>query len=443
MTPLHHAFARRAGLLALLLLNAGACGAADAYRQATEASAAARIDSRFFGIHAGYLVPVDGRRGGRATRWPDLPVGSFRLWDAQVRWAELQPARGQWQWTRLDALVDKVSGHGAELLYTLGSTPRWASARPDESCPYGQGCAAEPADMADWEAYVRAVARRYKGRIRVYEVWNEPKFQDRGGPRPRGFYSGTVDDMVTMARIARRVIREEDPQARLATPGFDGGPRWLEAFLAAGGRDLVDIVAYHFYARGDEDFVAQVVAVRGAMKRQGVEQLPLWNTESGFEADDGRPLAAGQARRPGRADSAALLAQTLVLAAAAGIERFYAYAWDHPLMGMVDEDGQALPNLQAYARVQAWLMGATVGPCRQPQPGVVACEGSKAGERFTIAWADGPPRDWRAAAPATGQRLRSQQAALAAEASAPAADNQTSPILQLGHEPVLLRWSAS
>lgn len=446
MKPLVRLAAALSVALASALVALPAVSASDVFQQAT-AAPSRPVDARFFGIHASYLVPVPGRREGRATRWPDLPIGGFRLWDAHVRWADIAPARGKWQWERFDSLVSEVSGHGADLMYTLGSTPRWASARPDEACPYGQGCSAEPADMLDWEDYVRSVARRYKGRIKVYEVWNEPKFYDPSSPaqgnggRPRGFFSGSVDNMVEMARIARRVLKEEDPQARLATPGFDGGAKWLEMFLAAGGRSLVDIIAYHFYARGAEDFAAQIVTVRGVMKRQGVSQLPLWNTESGFESDDGKALAAGAQRKPDATDTAALLTQTLVIAAAAGIERFYAYAWDNPQMGMVDAEGRALPSLAAYRRAQGWLAGATWGPCHQAEAGVVACEGQRSGQRVTIAWANEGRREWRPAPP-SAQRLGSAQAVLGDEIRSQGQDaDALPPSLQIGKQPMLLNWN--
>lgn len=389
------AVAMRLALALGLVLALGMARAADVFEQAT-AGPVHPVDTRYLGFHAGYLVPVAGQPQRRQTAWPGVPIGGYRLWDAYVRWADLQPERGRWRWERLDALVDLARRHDAQVLYVLGSTPRWASSRPDEACPYHLGCSAEPADLADWEDYVRAVVRRYRGRIAAYELWNEPKFQDGSGQRPKGFFSGSVEQMVAMARIARRVVSQEDPQALLLSPGFDGGPKWMEMFLAAGGASLVDVIAYHFYANDAEHFARQVVAVRAAMRRQGVERLPLWNTESGFEASDGEgPTSLPGSRRLGRADAAALLAQTLVLGAAAGIERFYVYSWDHLRMGMVDAAGNRLPGYAAVERVMQWLSGATVESCSAERGEVVRCDAVRQGVRYSIAWALRGDREWR------------------------------------------------
>ena len=61
-----------------------------------------------------------------------------------------------------------------DLVLTLALSPTWASARPTEASPYFKGSAAEPGDIRQWEDYVRTVAERYKGRIMLYEIWNEP-----------------------------------------------------------------------------------------------------------------------------------------------------------------------------------------------------------------------------------------------------------------------------
>jgi Glycosyl hydrolase catalytic core/Beta-galactosidase len=368
-------------LAASALLAATSCASmgADVYRQATPTPR--QVSKAFFGVHVLYLVP----RQGRSTAWPDAPVGIIRLYDSVVRWADIEPQRGRWQFDRLDGYVKLAEQHGAEVNYVLGSPPAWASARPTEKCPYGLGCAAEPADLSDWETYVRTLARRYKGRIAVYELGNEPKFYASPEQFPGGFFSGPVEKMVAMGRIAQRVLREEDPHARLASPGFDGGAKWMEMFLAAGGKSVIDILAYHFYAPDVPGFAQQVVTVRDAMARQGIASMPLWNTESGFEVDEPGARSLPY-KRITRDEQAAAMSQTMVIAAAAGIERFFVYAWDHLSMGMVDATDSRYPAYAAVARTATWLNGATMSGCRQDESGTLACNGDGDSGPFTVAW---------------------------------------------------------
>jgi hypothetical protein len=122
---------------------------------------------------------------------------------------------------------------------------------------------------------------RYKGKIAFYELWNEPYFTEVFGVTGRGHFTGSAVKMVEMAGIAKRVRDEIDPKARIVSPACVGQPKCLDAFLAAGGAGLVDVIAFHFYASPERipELAAEVKAV---MRRHGVEQLPLWNTESGY-----------------------------------------------------------------------------------------------------------------------------------------------------------------
>ena len=93
-------------------------------------------------------------------------------------WAELEPAKGVWNWGGLDNFVAAAQEHGvSDILLNLGQSPRWASSSPETAGHmYGTPALtpAPPANIQDWRDYVTAVAQRYKGRIRYYEIWNEP-----------------------------------------------------------------------------------------------------------------------------------------------------------------------------------------------------------------------------------------------------------------------------
>lgn len=362
-------------------------GRAEPYQEAT-AGREPVVGMPYFGTHFHRLVLNPGEKN-LLTRWPASSIGALRLWDAGTLWSEIAILPGQWKYDRIDAYVEQATAHHADVLYTLGGTPRWASARPEEKCPYGFGCAAEPVKMAHWEEYVRRVAQRYRGRIKAYELWNEPNFSDI--PRDRnaaGFYTGSIANMVEMARIARKVLDENDPSALLITPGFVNGSDRLELFLAAGGKKYVQAIAYHFYSEDTDRFVRQIVEVRNIMKRQGLEKLPLWNTETGVEVNPPASVPPTGAKTLTYAEAAERFAQFLVLGAAAGFEHYYHYAWDNERSGMMNRMGEPLPNQFAFEKIQVWLLGAKMLGCQKILPHAVICAGERAGARFAIAWAE-------------------------------------------------------
>src|SRR5215472_15169728 len=90
----------------------------------------AAIPASYFGMHIHSLAnPVP-------TPWPSLPVPEWRLWDAGVTWADLQPAKGQWRFERLDGYISLAEQHGTGVLLTLGGSPSWASAKPQLKSNY-------------------------------------------------------------------------------------------------------------------------------------------------------------------------------------------------------------------------------------------------------------------------------------------------------------------
>ena len=344
------------------------------------------IDASFFGTHFHRLVPEDAARS-RTTPWPKEKIGSLRLWDSMTRWGDLEPVRGTFNFTRLDAYVAKAQANSASVLMVLGSPPRWASARPDEPGPYGPGCAAEPANLDDWDRYVSAVVRRYKGRITKYELWNEPYFSDLPADRgqPGAFFSGSAASMVDLARRTRAVLDREDPKAVLLTPGFVGSVHRMELFLRAGGAPYVGGVAYHFYAGEDRELIKLHNDVRVVMSRSGLSQLPLYHTESGVAARDA--TAPAGSTLPDRTTAAALLARSMLLGAYLGMDRFYQYAWDNGNSGMVLPDTLArTPSATAFQSVQRWLLGTTLNGCHLEPNDTVQCEGTRAGNRLLIMW---------------------------------------------------------
>lgn len=343
-----------------------------------------KIESRYFGVHLHRLVLSPGEQAV-STSWPSVAFGAIRLWDSVTRWADVAPAAGQWNFTRMDTYVQAATHHRLAVLYTLGSTPAWMSSRPSEICPYGHGCGAEPVRMAHWEEYVRRVSTRYGNRIAAYELWNEPYFSDVPRDKGRtGFYTGSIEAMVEMARIARRVLDEIVPGTPLCSPGFVNGPDRLELFLAAGGKQHIQAICYHFYAESDAYFAGQLRDLRAVMKRQGVAHLPLWNTEAGVETLKPSDPHSGIATR-NRETSMQRLTQMLILGAAGGLQHFYYYAWDNDLMGVVTRAGETLPGVAILTRLRGWLVGATTGSCAKEDE-VVRCALERDGERYLIAW---------------------------------------------------------
>jgi len=338
------------------------------------------IPSSLFGLHI--------HRAATSTPWPNESFYSWRLWDTDTTWSDVEPSSGVWNFTLLDKLVNLASQHNVEVLLPIGVSPRWASARPNEKAAFGVGRAAEPASIEDWRTYVRTVALRYKGKVHYYEIWNEPNLTD--------FYTGSVENLVLLTKEAARILKDVDPSNRIVSPSATSnyGVNWVEKFLAAGGGRYVDVIGYHFYVtpKAPENMVPVMEKVRSIMSKYGINK-PLWNTEAGWfianRQNVVKPTLSGIKSKVLTDDEAvAYIARSYIIAWTMGIERFYWYAWDNHEMGLVEPDNRSPKSaVQAYKNIQSWLIGSKLTDCTSSADGTWVCSATGSdGSRSWIVW---------------------------------------------------------
>lgn len=335
--------------------------------------AARAVPTDFFGLHMQWPL-----RAPYISNFPAVPFTCWRAILPELHWFSLEPKPGEWQFAKMDIAMRLMAARNIDVLYTLGYPAAWASTLPDLKGPYAYGEKGLPRRMADWENYVRTVATRYRGRLRHYELINEPALKEVDGSKAHF----SAAELVELARVTHRVLKEVDPQNRLTTPAMVGGQTGvdrMEAFFSAGGHKYCDIVSFHFYG-----FPEQIPEVHSALKKVmgkfGVQHLPVWNTEYGYLIEDPttqntHPLIGGSfARIFPPQEAAALLARSYIIAASVGIDRFYWFHWDGKDMGLVThKDRQINAAGVAYGTVAGWLGGKEIGPL-QRNGNVIFCE---------------------------------------------------------------------
>ena len=344
-----------------------------------------QINNSFFGMHI--------RWGASTTRWPYTPVYSWRVITEETAWEGLEPRKGEWHFDKLDQAVAQAEMHGTEVLLTLGYPAPWAALDP-ELARKNMGAAQSPRNMADWENYVRTVAMRYKGRIKYYELMNEPLFSeiDNNNILDKRYFP--VAQMVEMARIAKSVIGQADPDARIVSMSPSGnvfGIKRIDAFLGAGGGKYIDVMGFHYYTETAEDIPVLVAETRKVMKRHGLGDMPLWNTEAGFYILDPntpyRKLTAEESPAYDMIQGSAMVARSLILGAAAGLDRNYYYSWDIPSMSLTSNKGEAINDAGlAYITTVRWLRMATIEGCQSEDKRLWKCNLTRAGRKAQILW---------------------------------------------------------
>jgi hypothetical protein len=358
-------------LLAQTLVLTGGCGVGatagtnSALNQQQSEASTGVVRAQFFGM----VVKAAGAE-------PLVAVGSRRLWDSGVTWAALEPNPGSFQWQTLDAEVEAAEQQGQQVVLTLGMTPAWASSQPELGSAYGNGATAMPARIADWDAYVTAVATRYAGRIAAYEVWNAPE--------NAAFWTGDAGelgaDMAELAADANACVHSADPSALVVSPALSADG--LAQFLAAGGGRSVDAVASALNSPGQapEVSVAALQALRAAMDGTPAAGKPIWNEQSAWGLPESGLTAQTQS---------AWVARALLLNAGFGVARMHWYAWDDNIAGSLAlTDGAAQPTQAAfvYGVVENWLSGSTINGCSSNAEEVWTCQLVIEGKTAWVVW---------------------------------------------------------
>ncbi|MCL4507491.1 MAG: O-antigen ligase family protein [Chloroflexi bacterium] len=372
-------------------------------------------------------------------RLADLASRGVRYVRQEFRWTDMEPARGQMDWTVGDRIFSATQEYRIQVLPVLVTTPVWARAAsgsaedpPTETMP--------PQAAGDYAEFAHLFARRYdvpmadgKSAILAYQIWDEPNLSAKWGNgliNPRGY--------LHLLQAARAAIKMVNPSARIVLAGLaptveqsdvNLSPElYLRKLYEAGGRDAFDIAAtkpYGFDAPPDDRRVdasvmnfSRAILLREEMAAHGDANKPIWFTQWGWNAQlpdwQGQPSLWGSVSEQQQAGYTAQAIQRTAnewpWASAMFLSTLQpAVAPTDPLWGfsLLDQTGRprpvydalirALPVAAGAPRAQWAVVGygnsgqtdtATTQPVYSPNPDATYSEGW----RFSELGADIPQR---------------------------------------------------
>lgn len=166
----------------------------------------------------------------------------------QVRWEDVEPEPGQYDWSELDVTMAQTQAAGIKVMLSVVTAPDWAreqgNQRLDEVGPPG-----EPQDYAN---FLLTMLYRYPGQIHAIEVWNEMNI-DREWASIHGLSAERYVQLLTAAHAA---IKSVDPgiiviSGALSPTGWNDGVAayddfvYMEMLINAGLLDVADCVGAH------------------------------------------------------------------------------------------------------------------------------------------------------------------------------------------------------
>ena len=207
----------------------------------------------------------------------------IRPWLAwENTWRMQEPQEGAWHPDALDAALRRMEKFGLRYEYILFSAPQWLAG--------GARSGAPPADrMDEWAAYVRKLVTRYRGRIKHYEVWNEPDLMWPETTRHQG------EHYVQMLKATYEAAKQADPECVIHGLSHAGYEQWLRRVGELGAGKYMDLATVHTYAAPNE-FVAHMSRRREIIDYYGMADKPMWVNEFGATAYDFSPEYSAKMR---------------------------------------------------------------------------------------------------------------------------------------------------
>lgn len=129
-------------------------------------------------------------------------------------WRDIELEKGQFDWSHTDHIVYTANQYGGlDLLIRVDDAPEWAAAgckNPGAGVIQGP-----PNNLQDFANFLQALVGRYEGRIRAYEIWNEPNLRREWCGR-----SPSPNEYAQMLDVAYSTIKSVDPNAIVISAGL-------------------------------------------------------------------------------------------------------------------------------------------------------------------------------------------------------------------------------
>ena len=193
-------------------------------------------------------------------------------------------------WDEYDDIVATARELGIDVIFRVDTTPRWALP------PGSTDGLSPPVRYEDYWDFLQVVAERYRGKVRAYQVWNEPNLHIEWGrqpPDPAGY--------ARLLRGAYQRIKAADPSATVVAASLSptltenneaqNELLYLQGLYDAGFANSFDVMGVQAYGlRGGPDdpridredvTFSRPARLREVMLRNN-DTRPVWATEMGW-----------------------------------------------------------------------------------------------------------------------------------------------------------------
>ncbi|MBT62740.1 MAG: beta-glucosidase [Puniceicoccaceae bacterium] len=198
----------------------------------------------------------------------------------QTGWSRCETVKGQYDFEWLETIVDRLLAVGVEPFFCVSfGNQLYMPDVPHESTvghvPLYYGDEVRQA----WHDYVVALAECFRGKVRYWEVWNEPNIPQFWHPsKPDGA------EYAELVKVTAAAVKAGCPDAKIVGGAMSKmDPPFLEAALQAGMADHMDVFSFHPYQSVPEVNLQNMHDLVRRMLKQyaGGKAIDVWQGENG------------------------------------------------------------------------------------------------------------------------------------------------------------------
>ncbi len=223
-----------------------------------------------------------------------LQSSQFTLVRQHFYWKDIEPRRGEFDWTAPDRIVSRASQYKVELVAVLDTTPVWARDPGEADLD-----TAPPAHVEDYARFVAAFTQRYSYSIHYVQLWDNPNVHPYWGRR-------IVDPIEYTALLHAGAVAAHAAHVKVISAGLSPNAElirghadysdvlFLRGMYDAGAHadfDILGVKAYGMWTGPEDRRVAmdvfnfsRVILLRDEMVSHGDAAKPVWAVEMGWNA---------------------------------------------------------------------------------------------------------------------------------------------------------------
>lgn len=160
------------------------------------------------------------------ARLKAMQQGGIKWGRQDFTWRRIEREKGVYDWEGYDRLVELCHKYGVTIFGDLAYAPKFHDPRTPEG-------------VAAYANLAREAAKRYRGKVDYWQIWNEPN---------GGYWQGNPEQYAALLAASGKAIHEANPQAKVL--GLNMAfcdVIWAERILKLVPYDCFDIACFHPY----------------------------------------------------------------------------------------------------------------------------------------------------------------------------------------------------